>query len=205
MEGANAPAVSLFRLDQEGIKAEARGVHMNSIKKEVDRLFSNLRGTHRAQCQNPVTGGWFLWGIDPIAVQKRKARRALAARRWCAENDPPDLPPLPIRGSEIFDMQVGQGLLHLFAYYARSLADRDWVVEGHPSFDEYARGMLASPHGADFFKRNKELMERFPPRPLAGLGVDNVWRPPEDAKTIHKGRRRQARKSDHQAEVRRSA
>jgi hypothetical protein len=154
---------------------------MDSIKKEVDRLFRELPTTYGAQCRNPVTGGGFLRGIDPITVQKRMARQALRARQWCAENDPPDLPPLPIHAWDIDDMQVGQGLLHLFGYYARSLASRGWVLKGHPSFEEYACGMLASPHGADFFKRNKELMKRFPPRPLAGLDVGNYWRPPEDA------------------------
>jgi hypothetical protein len=77
-------------------------------------------------------------------------------------------------------MKRGQGLLHLFAYYAQSIAGRGWVVGGHPHFDEYARGMLTSPFAPDFFKLNEELTKRFPPRPVAGLGPGCMWLPPQE-------------------------
>jgi hypothetical protein len=169
---------------------------MSSIKKTIDRLFGELPTPYGELCQNPITGGWFLGGIDPIAEQRRLARRALLARRWCAKNDPPGLPPRPLDGVGIQDMKRGQGLLHLFAYYAQSIAARGWVVGGHPHFDEYARGMLTSPFAPHFFKENEELLKRFPPRPLAGLGPGCTWLPPQEhaerMAIYHRSRAREA-------------
>ena len=47
------------------------------IARLVDELFS----THRdgQNCQNPVTGGGYVHGLDPIKPQKEKARRGLLA------------------------------------------------------------------------------------------------------------------------------
>jgi hypothetical protein len=156
------------------------GENMNSIDKEIDRLFGELPTAYGAQCVNPVTGAGFLWGIDSIAVQKRLARRALLARQWCSDNGPPDLPPLPVHTDDIFDIKFGWGVLHLFGFYAQSIACRNYVVRGHPTFDQFARGMLASPFAPDFFKENEQLLRRFPPRPLAGLAPGNIWLPPAE-------------------------
>jgi hypothetical protein len=93
-------------------------------------------------------------------------------------------------------MKSGQGLLHLFGYYAQSIAGRRWVVDGHPHFDEYARGMLASAYAPDFFRQNEDLLKRFPPRPLAGLGPGCMWLPPqehaEQMASYHRSRAREA-------------
>jgi hypothetical protein len=153
---------------------------MDSIQKKVDRLFGELPTPHGRQCQNPITGGWFLGGIDPIEDQKQLARQALLARRWCAKTAPPDLPPLPLHTDDIFNMKIGWGLLHLYGFYARSIACQRYIVRGHPTFDEFARGMLAAPFAPDFFKENEELRKRFPPRPLPGLAPGNIWLPPKE-------------------------
>jgi hypothetical protein len=157
---------------------------MGSIKKKIERLFGQLPTEFGTQCQNPITGGWFLAGIDPIEEQKRLARRALLARRWCANNGPADLPPLPVHVEDIYDMKFGWGLLHLFGFYARSIACQNYVVRAHPTFYEFARGMLASPFAPDFFKENEQLVQRFPPRPLAGLGPSNIWLPPDEYERV---------------------
>jgi hypothetical protein len=170
---------------------------MGWIERHVDQLFKEIPAEYgSSQCQNPVTGGWFIRGLDPIAPQKRLACRALEAREWSARTGPPDLPPLPVSGEEIDEIKRGQGLLHLFAYFARSIASRDYVVEGHPPFDVYASGMLASPYSADFFKKNEELKRRFPPRLISGLGPDNCSSPPEEhARTMKLHQRSLARKA----------
>ena len=73
------------------------GNNSNSlIKREVDRLFAELNAKRGERCVNPVTSGGFVWGIDPIATQKKEAIAALLAREWFAVNGPPDAPLLPL-------------------------------------------------------------------------------------------------------------
>jgi hypothetical protein len=115
--------------------------------------------------------------VDLNTHQKRLGRRAKVARKWFAVSGPPDAPPLPLWYDEREDLKVG-GLKHLVAEYACSLACLDFDVEKHPSFNDYARGVMASEHAPDFLKKDKQLQKRFPPRPLTGLEPGLVWKPP---------------------------
>src|SRR5580693_779977 len=40
------------------------------IEELVDRLFREIKAQAKRGelCQNPVTGGWFVWRLDPIAL-----------------------------------------------------------------------------------------------------------------------------------------
>ena len=152
---------------------------MSLIKNKVDSLFRQLHAAPGERCQNPVTGGWFVRGErgeGSMAAQKRIACRALVAREWCVDHSPPDAPALPVDEYAIAEMKTGGGYSHLFAYFAQSISGRDYVVSGHPPFEVYARGALASPHAPDFFKQNAALTKRFPPRPIYGLGPGLVWK-----------------------------
>jgi hypothetical protein len=151
---------------------------MSDLKKEVDRLFRRLPTERGACCRNPVGGGNFLRGLDPIAPQKRFACRALVAREWAKEHSPLDLPPLPL-GDEIEEMKHGWDLLHLWAYFARSVSCREYSLSGHPPFDVYAQGVLGSPWCPPRFRENEELNRRFPPRHVTGLSPHLIWEPTE--------------------------
>ena len=59
-----------------------------SLEKQVDQLFAALNAKHGDCCRNPVTGVSFVWGLDPVAVQKTEAVRALCARARFAANWP---------------------------------------------------------------------------------------------------------------------
>jgi hypothetical protein len=63
------------------------------------------------------------------------------------------------------------------ALFARSLATLDYDFKSHPSFDEYARGVMASPNAPEFIKKDPDLRRRFSPGPLRGLGSGLIWRP----------------------------
>ena len=106
-----------------------------------------------------------------------RGRRARFARKWLAINGPPDVPPLPLGYDEREALKVG-GLKHVTAWYASSLACLDYTVWDHPSFEGYARGVMASEYAPDFIKKDEELQRRFPPRTLTGLGPALVWEPP---------------------------
>jgi hypothetical protein len=116
-------------------------------------------------------------GFDPIEVERETAVRALLAQEQFALNGPPDAPLLPISHDEREDLKVG-GLKHLMAWFARSLDGLDWKYWEHPSFDAYARGVMASDETPYFIKNDEELRKRFPPRALSGLGSGLYWKPP---------------------------
>jgi hypothetical protein len=142
------------------------------IQKEVDRLFKEATDRNR----NPVTEEGWLMGVDPMAPQKKKACRALFAREWLAIYGPSDIPPLPLSHGDREDLKVG-GILHIYALYARSLACRDFNVQEHPSFDDYARGVMASEYTLASITQDEALKKRFPPQKLAGLGPGLCWEP----------------------------
>ena len=122
-------------------------------------------------------------------VHSPHSRQALAAREWFKRNGPPDAPPLPLGYYEREALKVG-GPTHIIAWFACSLACRDYAVEKHPSFDDYACGLMASEYTPGFVKNDEELQRRFPPRPLAGIGPGLVWEPPAiHAKTMASWRR----------------
>ena len=115
---------------------------------------------------------------------------ALAARKWLADNGPPDLKPLPLGYNEREALKYG-GIDHILAWFARSLDCRHYDFAAHPSFDEYARGVMASEFCPYFIKDDETLQKRFPPRRLEWLNNAMVWEPP--ARTRKSCRRSRAR------------
>ena len=114
------------------------------IGREVERLFSKNPARSGDHCRNPVTGAGYVRGADPIGPQKKAAYRALLAREWFALNGPPDVQPLPVSYHERESLK-GQGLFaHIVAWYARSLADRNYDVKEHPPFADYVCGVYGS-------------------------------------------------------------
>jgi hypothetical protein len=148
------------------------------IRREVDRLFAKLKAGPGECCKNPITGGSFLWGIDPVATQKKEAVAGLLAREWFAVNGPPDAPPLPLYD---FDSYRGaRGLMGVVGFYARSLSRQDYDVQKHPSFEDFARGLMAINTGLWRIEMDENLQKRFPPRPLEGMTRSAFWAPPEE-------------------------
>ena len=128
------------------------------------------------------------------AKQRQFERQALAAREWFKQHGPPDAPVFPIGYAEREELKMG-GLPHIVAWYARSLAARKYNFEEHPSFDEYASGVMASEkHAPGFIRDNKEMRRRFPPRPLVWLESGLYWCPPKpEAQPEKRSRRSQQR------------
>jgi hypothetical protein len=147
------------------------------IKEHVNKLFSDAAPMSGDLCINPVIGGIWLAGEDPIIVQKNRARRALVAREWFYIHGPKDAPPLPLSGSEQAALRYRDPLGHLVVDFARSLEENGWEINNHPSFEDFARGVLASAHSPDFTRKNEALLKRYPPRPLSGIRRGQVWRP----------------------------
>jgi hypothetical protein len=163
------------------------------LDRRVDDLFAKSAARYEQQCENPVTGGHYVGGLDPIEPQKRMARLALIARECFAVNGPPDAPPLPLSYDEREDLKIG-GLATIVALYARSWEGRDYDQD-HPTFFDYACGVMASDHmGYPGIKEDAQLRKRFPPCQLTGLGPGLCWEPPKlHAQTMASYRRSLAR------------
>jgi hypothetical protein len=131
-----------------------------------------------------------------IIVFERASSRgplAMGARNWFAEHGPPDLQPLPLGYSEREALKDGHTARHILAWYSRSLADLRYDFQKHPSFYDYACGVMASRHTLRWIAENPELQKRFPPRPLEWLDDSFYWRPPKRPR----GRPRRATKDQH--------
>ena len=127
----------------------------------------------------PVIGGGFVWGIDPIAAQKKAAVTALRAHEWFAVNGPSDAPPLPLSHEDVEDYR-GAGGLEGHRWVLRPVAlYPDYDTQMHPSFDDFARGLMAMAvdRGLRDLEKDENLKRRFPPRPLAGMTSGAYWAP----------------------------
>ena len=147
------------------------------IKRQVDLLFKDAPDRSEELRQNPVTGGMFVASLDPIRPQKLMAERALEARERFAAEKPNDAPELPLNYQERERLKVS-GLPYIVSLYGRSLAAQDFRTEGHPDFDEYARGVMASNMTPSWIREDAQLLRRYPPKPLDGMGPGLVWQGP---------------------------
>jgi hypothetical protein len=112
-----------------------------------------------------------------VSENKPRGRKARDARKWFADNGPPDAQPLPLGYNERERLKHG-GVDHIVAWFARSLDCRNYDVLAHPAFEDYARGVMASEFAPEFVTEDEELKKRFPPRPLDGMGPGLCWLPP---------------------------
>src|SRR4029434_11265425 len=90
------------------------------------------------------------------------AVNALKARDWSG------VPDLPLTHHDR-ELKKGKGGVdYIKSLFARSLAYRDYRTEGHPMFDEYARGVMASDMipewlREEWIREDAELLGRYPP------------------------------------------
>jgi hypothetical protein len=147
------------------------------IGREVERLFGEISAKRGDLCENPVTGGEFVYGLDPIKKQKEAACKRLLVREYFALNGPPDAPLVPIDEWDRNRAKHSSGLLgFITAHFMWSMESQD-DLRVHPSFADFASGMLwqhdngVEGYSLSYFPSEQiaELKRRFPPRKLEGL------------------------------------
>jgi hypothetical protein len=153
--------------------------YKSPIEELVDRLFGEIDAKRGDCCRLPVTGADIVRGVDPIAPQKKAAIVALRAQEWFAVNGPRDAPPLPLSHNDVEDYRNARGLKGIVGFYARSLSRQDYDVRKHPSFDDFARGLMAIDTGLWHIEKDAQLRMRFPPRSLPGMTPAAFWDPPK--------------------------
>src|SRR5207244_1486647 len=99
-----------------------------------------------------------------------------------------DAQPLPLSSEEIEDRKYAWHLkdraplsyiVSCFAYSLRSHVLFRGDENSHPSFEDFAAGVLASESSPDFVREDEALRKRYPPRRLRDLNAGNCWEPPE--------------------------
>jgi hypothetical protein len=113
-----------------------------AIRREVERMFAKISARRGDPCINPVTGGEFVYGSDPIKKQKDAAYKRLLVREYLALNGPPDAPRMPTDERDRGRAKYAGGLLgFITAQFLWSLENQhDLTV--HPSFADFASGLL---------------------------------------------------------------
>ena len=159
-------------------------------QKEVDRVFGQIKAERDDTVSNPATEAHFVRRQDPVAPQKRIARLALLARVHFAQNGPADAPPLPLSCKDWEQARRARGLRGLVGFFARSLAGQDWDFEKHPSFEDFARGLMATDTGFWEIEKDEYLRNRFPPCALPGMTPCAFWAPPQEYEEIMRQYRR---------------
>jgi len=135
----------------------------------------------------------------PRAIQRKISRRALFAREWFSFYGPHDAQPLPLSNEEIANRKRGSDsknapLSYITSCFAHSLRSHKYDVNSHPSFEDFARGVLAAGYAPAFVREDEALCKRYPPRPLRGLNRGNGREPLEQhAQTMASYRRSTAR------------
>jgi hypothetical protein len=122
--------------------------------------------------------------VDLHTLKKRLGPRGLLARKWFALNGPLDAPSLPLNYDEREDLKHSL-YGNMVAWYARSFEGQNYDPHKHPSFDDYARGVMAAEERGEFVTFQyfsptdiAQMKKRFPPRTLSGLTPGLCWEPP---------------------------
>ncbi len=155
------------------------------IRREVERMFGEISAKRGDLCTNPVTGGDFVYGFDPIKRQKAAAYKRLLVREYFALNAPPDAPRMPTDERDRGRAKYAGGLLgFITAQFIWSLENQhDLTV--HPSFADFASGLLWQHENIGGCtelpftpQQLPEMKRRYPPRKLEGLDYF-CWRLPK--------------------------
>jgi hypothetical protein len=120
-----------------------KGAAMSKYTDYIRRLFDEADDRYQQVRTNPVTGGRFMRGLDPLREQLRLAENVLLARDWFERQRPADAPPFPLTDADRERIKV-DGVAYIVSLFARSLAMRDYEISEHPEFEEYARGVMAA-------------------------------------------------------------
>ena len=153
--------------------------------REVERMFGEISATRGDLCVNPVTGGDFVYGFDPIKKQKEAAYTRILVREYFVLNGPADAPLIPTDERDRGHAKYAAGLLgFITAQFIWSMESQN-DLKVHPPFADFAAGMLwQHDNNVDgcslpYFPAEQfaKLKGRFPPRKLEGLEWFN-WRPP---------------------------
>jgi hypothetical protein len=117
-----------------------------------------------------------LFVLEPKGLK----RKAQLARQHFALHGPSDAPPLPLGYNERESIKGTSPLNTMVGLYARSWYVCQYDLDLHPSFSDYACGVMASEYnGWPGLACDAEMLRRFPPRKLVGLGPGLMWNSPK--------------------------
>lgn len=149
----------------------------SKIKSLVLSIFIFAWDRNESVQTNPFTGGRFVPGADSFRKQLEDACRLVEVSLSFADLGIAGLPRFPWGMSEREALKGTNLLNHIVALYARSLAYRDYDLNGHPSFSDYVSGVLAEPWLAKLFgDRYPGQVAPFKPKVLPGIDASGYFR-----------------------------
>jgi len=147
------------------------------IESHVAQLFENARVRAVAAGEKfatvPYLDDRFLVECESSHLQ-RTVCRALAPRESFRETAPHWAPELPLSSADCEKMIGGRSnKIALVGYFGRSWACANWGI--HPTFRDYACGLMACEHTPEHIRNDPELLKEFHPRLLEGLDQSLCW------------------------------
>ena len=148
----------------------------------VDELFLSRRESGLALCRAPIIDRLYDAQSDADTARIRwMLHSAVRARQHFRQHGPPGAPLLPLTFDAIERAEHDpNNRIELVGHYASSLMLQQWNLKLHPSFHDYASGVMAYRYTPDYLRNNAELLQEFPPRPLEGLDKALNWRTLDD-------------------------
>jgi hypothetical protein len=147
----------------------------------VDELFLRCRESGLALARCPIIDRLYdVQSEADTARIKRMLHSAVRARQHFRQHGPSWAPLLPLTFDDIEQMEHDpSNRVELVGHYASSLMMQQWNLKLHPSFHDYASGVMAYKYAPEHLRNDPELMAEFSARPLAGLDKGLSWRSPE--------------------------
>lgn len=152
-----------------------------AILEMVEEVFDELSVNPGSALQiNPFTGGMYVPALDPIEDQKAHAVKVVEAAIAFGALRIPNAPAFPLDYEEREALK-GKGFLeHIVGLYARSLSALKYSLSRHPSFAEYASGVLAHPYLGDYLQGlYPQQTVPFQPVHLPGIDASGYFNPPK--------------------------
>jgi hypothetical protein len=152
----------------------------NEFESSIESLFRNARKIpDTGMAEIPIIGGRFLTWVDHTHLLPNVCRALCCRERF--RQDEPNWPILPLHRDDIAAaMDDDCPRYMLLGHYSDSLAMADWSYDTHPTFNRFARGLMAYKYAPPELRTNHHLQREFPPHPLAGLTDRELyWRSPE--------------------------
>lgn len=156
--------------------AEACAHELESL---LERLFDNpVRIPNTGMAEAPVIGDWYIVSEDHSHFLPSICRALCAREKFC--QDAPGWPTLPLRAEECEAMiDDDDPRRRIVGYYGDSQRCEDWSLL-HPSFAPFVSGLLFDKHTPIELRKDRELLQQFPPRKLEGMCRGWLtWRSPE--------------------------
>jgi len=143
-----------------------------AYKAAVETIHNSINKNAKFQT-NPITGGGWVLGVDPIHDQVLQGMRALIGKQVFEPDLPNECKVLPLSRFDREQIKWETPHSYLVSSFASSLHSCDYNLK-HPIFPEYASAACRSPYAPDLIL-NLRLQSRYATQTDIKLGPGLCW------------------------------